>query len=30
MIFNGVSDPGELADLVAYIRTLSDSPQPLP
>lgn len=30
MIFNGVSDPGELADLVAYIRTLSDNPQPLP
>jgi cytochrome c len=30
MIFNGVTDPVELADLVAYLRTLSDSPQPLP
>ncbi|HEX2841913.1 cytochrome c family protein [Hyphomicrobium sp.] len=30
MIFNGVSDPQELADLLAYLRTLSDSPQPLP
>jgi cytochrome c len=30
MIFAGVSDTGELADLVAYIRTLSDSPPPLP
>jgi cytochrome c len=30
MLFNGVTDPAELANLVAYIRTLSDSPQPLP
>lgn len=30
MVFNGVSDPQELADLIAYLRTLSDSPQPLP
>lgn len=30
MIFAGVSDTGELADLIAYIRTLSDSPLPLP
>ncbi len=30
MVFAGVSDSGELADLIAYIRTLSDSPQPLP
>ncbi len=30
MIFAGVSDTGELASLIAYIRTLSDSPQPLP
>lgn len=30
MVFNGVADTGELADLVAYIRTLSDSPPPLP
>lgn len=30
MIFAGVSDTGELADLIAYMRTLSDSPPPLP
>jgi cytochrome c len=30
MIFPGVSDPGELADLLAYVRTLADSPAPLP
>lgn len=30
MVFAGVSDPTELADLIAYLRTLSDSPQPLP
>lgn len=30
MIFAGVSDTGELADLIAYIRTLSDNPPPLP
>lgn len=30
MIFAGVSDPAELADLIAYIRTLSDNPAPLP
>lgn len=30
MIFNGIADPGALADLIAYIDTLSDSPQPLP
>jgi cytochrome c len=30
MIFPGVSDPAELADLLAYIRTLADSPAPLP
>jgi cytochrome c len=30
MIFNGVSDPTDLANLVAYLRTLSDSPKPLP
>lgn len=30
MVFAGVSDPAELADLIAYLRTLSDSPQPLP
>jgi cytochrome c len=30
MIFAGIADPGELADLIAYIHTLSDNPQPLP
>lgn len=30
MMFAGVSDTTELADLVAYLRTLSDSPEPLP
>lgn len=30
MIFPGVSDPAELADLIALLRTLSDSPPPLP
>lgn len=30
MIFPGVSDPTDLADLLAYLRTLADSPAPLP
>lgn len=30
MKFGGVAKPQELADLIAYIRTLSDSPAPLP
>lgn len=30
MIFAGVADTGDLADLVVYIRTLSDNPPPLP
>jgi cytochrome c len=30
MIFAGVSDPADLADLIAYLRTLSDNPKPLP
>lgn len=30
MLFAGIADPGELADLIAYIHTLADSPQPLP
>lgn len=30
MSFDGVKDNGELADLIAYLRTLSDSPLPLP
>jgi cytochrome c len=30
MVFAGIADQGDLADLVAYIHTLSDNPQPLP
>jgi cytochrome c len=30
MLFPGVAEPGDVADLLAYIRTLSDSPAPLP
>lgn len=30
MVFNGISDEATLADVIAYIRTLSDSPPPLP
>lgn len=30
MLFVGVTDTDELANLIAYLRTLSDSPQPLP
>ena len=30
MAFVGVSDNAELADLMAYLRTLSDAPVPLP
>ena len=30
MVFAGIADPGEMADLLAYIRTLSDAPPPLP
>lgn len=30
MLFAGVSDPADVADLLAYIRTLADSPAPLP
>lgn len=30
MVFNGISDEATLADVIAYVRTLSDSPQPLP
>ena len=30
MAFAGVKDNAELADLLAFLRTLSDSPQPLP
>lgn len=30
MLFAGVADTQDLADLIAYIRTLSDSPEPLP
>jgi cytochrome c len=30
MNFAGVSDAGELADLIAYLRTLADNPPPVP
>jgi cytochrome c len=30
MLFNGVTDPADLANVIAYIRTLSSSPPPLP
>jgi cytochrome c len=30
MIFPGIADPAEVADLLAYMRTLADSPAPLP
>jgi cytochrome c len=30
MSYAGVRDVAELADLLAYLRTLSDSPAPLP
>jgi cytochrome c len=30
MIYNGVADPEKLADVLAYLGTLSDSPVPLP
>lgn len=30
MKFAGIKDPGELADLMAYLRTQADSPAPLP
>lgn len=30
MLFNGVTDPTDLANVIAYLRTLSDSPPPLP
>lgn len=30
MVFAGISDPAAAADLVAYLRTLSDNPVPLP
>jgi cytochrome c len=30
MLFAGVSDNADLADLLAYLRTLSDNPAPLP
>ena len=30
MTFAGVSDPKQRADLIAYLRTLSSSPEPLP
>ncbi len=30
MAYNGVKDPARLADLLAYLNTLSDNPAPLP
>jgi cytochrome c len=30
MVFGGISDPVEMADLMAYLRTLSDAPVALP
>jgi cytochrome c len=30
MIFPGIADSGELSDLLAYLRTLADTPAPLP
>ena len=30
MTFNGLKEPEDRADLIAYLRTLSDSPRPLP
>jgi cytochrome c2 len=30
MAFAGIPDNTDLADLLAYLRTLSDSPPPLP
>jgi cytochrome c len=30
MVFGGINDTGEMADLLAYLRTLGDSPAPPP
>ena len=30
MVFNGIKDPAEIAGLIAYLRTLAESPAPLP
>jgi len=30
MVFAGIKDPAEIAGLIAYLRTVSDSPAPLP
>lgn len=30
MIFPGIAEPGDVADLLAYVRTLADTPAPLP
>jgi cytochrome c len=30
MVFAGIKDPAEIANIVAYLRTLADSPAPLP
>ncbi len=30
MVFNGIKDNGDIANLIAYMRTLADQPAPLP
>lgn len=30
MVFNGIKDNGDIANLIAYLRTLADQPAPLP
>jgi cytochrome c len=30
MTFSGIQNPDQRADLIAYLRTLSDNPVPLP
>jgi cytochrome c len=30
MAFAGIKDPGEIANVIAYLRTLADAPAPLP
>ncbi len=30
MLFNGIKDPAEIANIIAYLRTQADAPAPLP
>ncbi len=30
MVYNGIKDPGEIASVIAYLRSLADAPAPLP